>query len=102
MTDFELIDNPSTEAVIKVVGVGGCGCNAIDHMLRQEVLKVLISLLLIPTHKLFKEEAQTQIQLGTSIIKGLGAGANPELGREAAIEDGDRIRDMLEKLTCYF
>ena len=54
MTDFELIDNPSTEAVIKVVGVGGCGCNAIDHMLSKGIEGVDL-LLLILTLKHFRE-----------------------------------------------
>ena len=102
MTDFELIDNPSTEAVIKVVGVGGCGCNAIDHMLSKGIEGVDFIATNTDAQALQRNKAQTQIQLGTSITKGLGAGANPDLGREAAIEDGDRIRDMLEKTDMLF
>ena len=102
MTDFELIDNPSTEAVIKVVGVGGCGCNAIDHMLSKGIEGVDFIATNTDAQALQRNKARTQIQLGTSITKGLGAGANPKLGREAAVEDGDRIRDMLEKTDMLF
>ena len=102
MTDFELIDNPSTEAVIKVVGVGGCGCNAIDHMLSKGIEGVDFIATNTDAQALQRNKARTQMQLGTSITKGLGAGANPKLGREAAVEDGDRIRDMLEKTDMLF
>ena len=79
MTDFELIDNPSTEAVIKVVGVGGCGCNAIDHMLSKGIEGVDFIATNTDAQALQRNKAQTQIQLGTSITKGLGAGQASDL-----------------------
>jgi len=90
---IELIDAQSQEAVIKVVGVGGCGGNAVDHMISQGVQGVEFVVANTDAQALKRNQAKTQIQLGGNVTKGLGAGANPEVGRQAAIDDNKRMID---------
>src|ERR687889_255189 len=94
---IELIDAQSQEAVIKVIGVGGCGGNAVDHMIAQGVQGVEFIVANTDAQALKRNQAKIQLQLGGNVTKGLGAGANPEVGRQAAMEDRDRIggADML-------
>ena len=91
---IELIDAQTQEAVIKVVGVGGCGGNAVDHMIAQGVEGVEFICANTDAQALKRNQAKVQLQLGANVTKGLGAGANPEMGRQAAIEDRDRIAEL--------
>ncbi|MCB1693589.1 MAG: cell division protein FtsZ, partial [Pseudomonadales bacterium] len=93
---FELVDSAPQNAVIKVVGVGGGGGNAVQHMVSQDIAGVDFVCANTDAQALHNLTAKTLLQLGTSITKGLGAGANPTLGREAAMEDRDRIAEALK------
>ena len=99
---IELIDAQAQEAVIKVIGVGGCGGNAVDHMIVQGVQGVEFICANTDAQALKRNQAKTQIQLGTGITKGLGAGANPEIGRQAALEDRERIAEMISGADMLF
>jgi cell division protein FtsZ len=99
---IELIDAPSQEAVIKVVGVGGCGGNAVDHMISQGVQGVEFVVANTDAQALKRNHAKTQIQLGQNVTKGLGAGANPEVGRQAAMEDRERIAELIQGADMLF
>ncbi|MDP1674387.1 MAG: cell division protein FtsZ [Burkholderiales bacterium] len=99
---IELIDAQAQEAVIKVIGVGGCGGNAVDHMIVQGVQGVEFICANTDAQALKRNQAKTQLQLGGEITKGLGAGANPEIGREAAIEDRERIAELISGADMLF
>src|ERR1044071_5895923 len=99
---IELIDTESQEAVIKVVGVGGCGGNAVDHMIAQGVQGVEFVVANTDAQALKRNQAKIQLQLGTTVTKGLGAGANPEVGRQAAMEDRERIAEVLRGADMVF
>jgi len=99
---FEIMDTKSQEAVIKVIGVGGCGGNAVDHMIGQGVQGVEFICANTDAQALKRNQARFQLQLGTEVTKGLGAGANPEIGREAALEDRERIAEMIEGADMLF
>ena len=74
---FEIMEVPSQEAVIKVIGVGGCGGNAVDHMIANGVKGVEFICANTDMKALKRTQARTQLQLGTQATKGLGAGAKP-------------------------
>jgi cell division protein FtsZ len=99
---FELVDSAPQSAVIKVVGVGGGGGNAVRHMIENHVDGVDFICANTDSQALSDIEAKTVLQLGTSITKGLGAGANPDIGRAAAVEDRDRIADALHGADMVF
>jgi len=99
---FELIDSQPQKAVIKVVGVGGGGGNAVRHMITNHVEGVEFICANTDAQALEDVETKTVLQLGTSITKGLGAGANPEVGRQAAMEDRDRIAEVLNGADMVF
>ena len=99
---FELVDSFSQNAVIKVVGVGGGGGNAVQHMVDANIEGVEFICANTDAQALKNSAAKTVLQLGTNITKGLGAGANPELGRQAAMEDRDRIREVIEGADMLF
>lgn len=99
---FELVDNVPQNAVIKVVGVGGGGGNAVKHMIACDVEGVDFICANTDAQALTDVMSKTVLQLGTCITKGLGAGANPEVGRQAAIEDRDRIAEALEGADMVF
>ena len=99
---FELVDAQTQEAVIKVIGVGGCGGNAIDHMIGKGVLGVEFISANTDLQALKRNQAKMQLQLGAGTTKGLGAGANPNIGREAAIEDRERITELIEGADMLF
>ena len=88
---FELVDNVPQSAVIKVVGVGGGGGNAVRHMIEAGVEGVDFICANTDAQALSGIPTRTVLQLGAGITKGLGAGANPEIGRQAALEDTARI-----------
>lgn len=99
---FEIMNNDTQEAVIKVVGVGGCGSNAVDHMIQNGMQGVEFISMNTDAQALKTNKAPTILQLGTGITKGLGAGANPEIGREAALEDRDRIAELIQGADMLF
>lgn len=99
---FELMDAYSQNAVIKVVGVGGGGGNAINHMLNANIEGVDFICANTDAQALRNSDVRTLLQLGTNITKGLGAGADPVIGRDAALEDRDRIQEALEGADMVF
>lgn len=99
---FELMDTQAQNAIIKVVGVGGGGGNAVEHMLLQDIDGVDFICANTDAQALKKSGARTVLQLGGAVTKGLGAGANPEVGRQAALEDRDRIAEVLEGADMVF
>ena len=99
---FELVDNAPQSAVIKVVGVGGGGGNAVRHMIENNIEGVDFICANTDAQALSGIDAKTVLQLGTGITKGLGAGANPDVGRAAAMEDRDRIADALHGADMVF
>lgn len=99
---FEIIENLTQNAVIKVIGVGGGGGNAVQHMITNTIDGVEFICANTDSQALEKIEAKINLQLGSEVTKGLGAGANPEVGRQAAIEDRDRIREILSGADMIF
>ena len=99
---FELVDSVPQNAVIKVVGVGGGGGNAVKHMIANEVDGVEFVCANTDAQALKDIDARTVLQLGSSMTKGLGAGANPEIGRQAAMEDRERIAEVLSGADMVF
>ena len=99
---FEILDNQSQDAVIKVIGVGGCGGNAVDHMIACGLQGVEFIAANTDAQALAKSDAHVKLQLGNSITKGLGAGANPDIGRESALEDRERIAEIIDGADMLF
>jgi cell division protein FtsZ len=99
---FEIIDQNPQEAVIKVIGVGGCGGNAVEHMIGKGLEGVEFIAANTDAQALKRSTARIQLQLGSSLTRGLGAGARPEIGRDAAMEDKDRIAEMIDGADMLF
>lgn len=99
---FELMDTYDQQAVIKVVGVGGGGGNAVDHMLQANIDGVEFINANTDAQALKKSDAKTILQLGASMTKGLGCGADPSIGRQAAIDDRERIAEVLNGADMVF
>jgi cell division protein FtsZ len=99
---FEIVDTQPQEAVIKVFGVGGCGGNAIDHMINEGVDGVEFICANTDSQALKRNKSKTLLQLGPNVTKGLGAGANPDIGREAAMEDRERIIELIDGADMLF
>lgn len=99
---FEFMDTQSQSAVIKVIGVGGGGGNAVEHMVNENLEGVDFICANTDAQALKNSSARTTLQIGANITKGLGAGANPEIGRESAIEDRERIQELLEGSDMIF
>jgi len=99
---FEIMDRDSQEAVIKVIGVGGCGGNAIEHMIDNNVNGVEFIVANTDMQVLKKSRAKIQLQLGAELTRGLGAGGRPEMGREAALEDRERIAEIIDGADMLF
>ncbi len=99
---FELVENIPQSAVIKVIGVGGGGGNAVHHMISNQVDGVDFICANTDAQALSNLKAKTILQMGSNITKGLGAGANPEIGRQAALEDRDEIADILSGADMIF
>ena len=102
MATFEYADTSVDQAVIKVIGVGGGGGNAVDHMTASSLGSVDFICANTDAQALDNNAAKTLIQIGKNITKGLGAGANPEVGREAAIEDKELIRETIDGADMLF
>jgi cell division protein FtsZ len=96
------MDSYPQTAVIKVIGVGGGGGNAIEHMVNADIEGVEFICANTDAQALRHSSARTVLQLGANVTKGLGAGANPDVGRQAALEDTDRIRDVLSGADMVF
>jgi cell division protein FtsZ len=99
---FELVENLPQNAVIKVIGVGGGGGNAVHHMINNQVEGVEFICANTDAQALSNLKAKTVLQMGSNITKGLGAGANPEIGRQAALEDRDEIAEILAGADMVF
>ncbi len=99
---FELIDTNPQNAVIKVVGIGGGGGNAVEHMMAASIEGVEFICANTDAQALKNSSAHTIIQLGDNITRGLGAGANPEVGRRSAEEDRERIKAALSGADMVF
>ncbi len=99
---FEIMNTQTQEAVIKVIGIGGCGGNAVDHMIDNGVQGVEFICANTDAQALKRNQAQTLLQMGSTITKGLGAGADPEVGRNAALEDRDRVAELIQGADMLF
>jgi cell division protein FtsZ len=99
---FELMDSFSQTAVIKVIGVGGGGGNAVSHMAKCGIEGVEFICVNTDSQALKHSQVKASLQIGANITKGLGAGANPEVGRQAAMEDRDRIIELIEGCDMLF
>lgn len=99
---FELMDGYSQNAVIKVLGVGGGGGNAVKHMVDSGIEGVDFICANTDAQALQSTNVRTPLQIGCNITKGLGAGADPEVGRQAAMEDRDRIQEVIEGTDMLF
>ena len=99
---FELMESQQENAIIKVIGVGGGGGNAVEHMVAENIDGVEFICANTDAQALKNSNAKVLIQLGDTLTKGLGAGANPEIGREAAEEDRERIKEVLQGADMVF
>ena len=99
---FELMDAYSQSAVIKVIGVGGGGGNAVAHMVTTGIDGVDFMCINTDAQALKHSKVKTALQIGCNMTKGLGAGADPEVGRQAAMEDRDRIVELVEGCDMLF
>src|SRR3981081_356562 len=96
------MDDSKQAAKIRVVGVGGGGCNAVNTMIAASLDRVGFIAANTDIQALAANRAQTKIQIGATLTKGLGAGANPEVGREAALESKEQIAAALEGADMVF
>ena len=99
---FELVENYTPSAEIKVIGVGGGGGNAVSQMIDAGIDGVEFIAANTDAQALRQFKGRTLLQIGSSVTKGLGAGANPEVGRQAALEDRDRITEMIAGADMVF
>lgn len=99
---FELMDAHSSSAVIKVIGIGGGGGNAVAHMVETGIEGVDFICANTDSQALKGSQVRTSLQIGCNITKGLGAGADPDIGRQAAMEDRDRILEVIEGADMLF
>lgn len=102
MSVFELMQNLSENPIIKVIGVGGGGGNAVSHMVESGLVGIEFIAANTDVQSLEKSKTDIVIQIGKLLTKGLGAGAKPEIGRQAAMEDRDRIRELLVGTDMLF
>jgi cell division protein FtsZ len=99
---FELMDAQTENAVIKVIGVGGGGGNAVNHMVSSAIDGVEFICANTDAQALKNTPVRTILQLGSNSAKGLGAGANPDIGKQAAIEDRERIQEVIQGADMVF
>ena len=102
MSEWKMVEETKSAAVIKVLGVGGAGGNAVDHMLQEGIDGAHFICANTDRQALDKIKGSTKLILGENITEGLGAGAKPEKGREAALEDRDRIRELIKGADMVF
>ena len=99
---IELVSNPDPGARIKVIGAGGCGGNAVNHMIDVGLRNVDFIAVNTDIQALQNNHAPMRVQIGPEITRGRGTGGNPEIGRKAALEDEDRIREILSEAEMVF
>ncbi|MEM7294134.1 MAG: cell division protein FtsZ, partial [Pseudomonadota bacterium] len=99
---FELMEGNPQSAEIKLIGIGGGGGNAVAHMLKSSIDGVDFICANTDSQALKNVPSKVSIQIGGNITKGLGAGANPEIGRQAALEDRERIQEAIEGTDMLF
>ena len=99
---FEMVDDRGQKALIKVIGVGGCGGNAVDFMIEKNVQGVEFICINTDLQALKKSQASTIIQIGDSLTKGLGAGSRPDTGKQAAIDDKEKIVQAIQGADMLF
>jgi cell division protein FtsZ len=99
---FELMETNTAGAVIKVIGVGGGGGNAVEHMVQANIDGVEFICTNTDAQALKNASARTVLQMGNNVTKGLGAGANPDIGRQAALEDRERIVELIDGADMVF
>ena len=99
---FELMDSCGQSAVIKVIGIGGGGGNAVQHMVEGKIDGVDFICANTDAQALKNMAARTTLQIGSAITKGLGAGANPDIGRQAAHDDRDRLMEVIDGSDMLF
>ncbi|EGZ49975.1 cell division protein FtsZ [Neisseria wadsworthii] len=99
---YDVVESAASPAVIKVIGIGGGGCNAINNMINNTIAGVEFISANTDAQALGKNQAPKRIQLGTNLTRGLGAGANPEVGRAAAQEDREAIADAIRGANMLF
>ena len=102
MSEWEIVEETTGNASIKVVGVGGGGGNAVQHMVDIGIEGANFISVNTDKQALDKNGAGTKLVLGMEITDGLGAGADPQVGREAALEDRDKLREMLKGTDMVF
>jgi cell division protein FtsZ len=99
---FEIDHQANQGAKIKVLGIGGSGCNAVNTMIKQGLEGVEFITMNTDRQALDASLAQTKLAIGQDLTKGLGAGANPEVGRKAALEDYARISELISGADMVF
>ena len=99
---FEMVDDKGQKALIKVIGVGGCGGNAVDFMIEKNVQGVEFICINTDLQALKKSQASTIIQIGDNLTKGLGAGSRPDTGKQAAIDDKEKIVQAIQGADMLF
>ena len=99
---FEIVDNKKQKAIIKVIGVGGCGGNAIDYMIEKNVMGVDFICANTDLQALQKSQASTIVQIGEMLTQGLGAGSRPDTGKQAAIDDKEKIVEAVDGADMLF
>jgi cell division protein FtsZ len=99
---FEVVEGKKQKAIIKVMGVGGCGGNAVDYMIEKNVMGVEFICANTDLQSLKKSQANTIVQIGEILTQGLGAGARPDKGKQAALDDKDKIIEALEGADMLF
>ncbi|MDX8376509.1 MAG: cell division protein FtsZ [Mariprofundales bacterium] len=102
MMMYTLEDTAGQTAVIKVIGVGGGGGNALNNMIVQQLSGVDFVIANTDAQAIAQSHAQIKMQLGANVTRGLGAGANPQIGRQAAEEERDQIREILSETDMVF
>jgi cell division protein FtsZ len=99
---IELVDSPDPGARIKVIGAGGCGGNAVNHMIAAGLHSVDFIAVNTDSQALGNNIAPMRLQIGQMLTRGRGTGGNPEIGRKAALEDEDRLREVLKEAEMVF
>ena len=99
---FEIVDNKKQKAIIKVIGVGGCGGNAIDYMIEKNAMGVDFICANTDLQALQKSQASTIVQIGEMLTQGLGAGSRPDTGKQAAIDDKEKIVEAIDGADMLF
>ena len=98
---FEIPKTNNPRSIIKVIGVGGGGSNAVNHMYKQGIKDVEFIVCNTDNQALSNSPVPHKLQIGANLTEGLGCGANPEVGKNAALESKEQIREMLSEQKCF-